>query len=198
MNVSLLVLALWLSDQSPLDSKYPAPVPVQDPAPKAKPPTVTKPAKLLWKPGSYAIASLKLPETIKMEQFEVWQQGPAWPQLEHGVVVVTDHAGDPNRFLAFLVDVKAQKIAAVRDGDKGKHFLMIGQMQSVENNKDPQGGVPTSIMTLAGSGAVIIIRPPQPPGPNGLPDDLVAKILDAGTIAGQAAEWVTNGKAGLG
>jgi hypothetical protein len=208
MNVSLLVLALWLSSTMAPDSPTKVPSPVLDPSvskyptpspdkwvPKeaAKLPAKTTAAKLLWKPGSYAAESLKLPQALPIEQFDAWNQGPGWPQVDGGVVVVTDNAKDSHRFLAFLVDVKAQRIVAIRDGDKAKHLMIIGQTQAPvpsESGLYPGGVVPPSIMQLAGSGAVIILRPPVPPGPAGVPDDLVAKILDSATIASQAGAWM--------
>lgn len=209
MNVSLLVVALWLSSTMAPDSpskvpspvveptinKYPTPMPdkwVPSEAPKL--PAKTTAAKLTWKPGSYAAESLKLPQTLAIEQFEQWNQGPGWPQVDGGVVVVIDSANDPHRFVAYLVDVKAQKVAAVREGDKTKHLMMIGQTQvSQPDDKNPGGVQVWSIMQLAGSGAVIILRPPPPPGPGGKPDDLVAKILDSATIASQAGAWMAGG-----
>lgn len=213
MNVSLLVLSLWLSttmaplspgklppmnpEPAPAGKLDPSvaklPTPMSEPQWSGKLPPKTIAPKLMWKPGSYAAESLKVPQALAIEQFEAWQKGPAWPQVDGGVVVVTDNAQDPNRFLAFLVEVKAQRIVAVRDGDKAKHLMIIGQVttvQSPENGTNPGGVVPPSIMQLAGSGAVIILRPPVPPGPSGVPDDLVAKILDTATIAGQAGAWM--------
>lgn len=151
---------------------------------------VTRPPKLSWKPGAYAAASLVVPETLALEKFDQWQFGPNWPLVEVGVVVVTDHADDPMRFMAFLVDVRQQRIAAVREGDKAKHLLTIGQMPAKVGDTGTHGSVPPTIMTLAGSGAVIIVRPPVPPGPAGVPKDLVAKILDAGTVAAFAGEMI--------
>lgn len=149
-------------------------------------PVVPRAPKLTWKPGTYAPASLVLPEVTPMEKFDMWQFGPNWPQVEVGVVVVTDHAGDPGRFMAFLVDVKQQRIAAIREGDKGRHLQTIGQMAG-EGGK---GSVPPSIMSLAGSGAVIIVRPPVPPGPAGIPKDLVARMLDTASLAAFAGEMI--------
>jgi hypothetical protein len=200
MNMSLLVLSLWLS--STVASEGPIRIPPVDPTvdkallpspdkwvPKEAPklPAKTTAAKLLWKPGSYSAESLKLPQRLPIEQFDQWNQGPGWPQIDGGVVVVIDDSGDPHRFLAYLVDVKAQKVAAIRDGDKTKHLMMIGQTQVPQpSDKNPGGVQVWSIMQLAGSGAVIILRPPPPPGPGGVPDDLIPKILDAATIASQA------------
>lgn len=149
-------------------------------------PVVARPPKLTWKPGTYAPASLKLPEVTAMEKFDMWQPGPNWPQVEVGVVVVTDHADDPGRFMAFLVDVKQQRIAAIREGEVGKHLQTVGHMAG-ENGK---GSVPTSILSLAGSGAVIIVRPPVPPGPAGIPRDLVTRILDTASLAAFAGEMI--------
>lgn len=202
MNSSLLVLALWLSSTMAPESPTKVPSPVLDPSvskvpmpvpdkwvPREAPklPAKTTAAKLLWKPGSYSAESLKVPQTLPIEQFDQWNQGPGWPQIDGGVVVVIDNANDPHRFLAYLVDVKAQKIAAVRDGDKTKHLMIIGQTQVPQPaDKNPGGVQVWSIMQLAGSGAVIILRPPPPPGPGGVPDDLIPKILDSATIASQA------------
>lgn len=211
MNCSLLVLAGWLSTSlAPLEpSKYPTPEKVPTPeqqVPQSRPakiPAVTRPPKLSFRPGSYSLESLKLPAVEKIENFEGWQQGPAWPVIEDAVVVLTDDVADPQRFVAYLVDPKAQRIAAIRSGDKARHLLTIGQMGAVEKPpKEYSESVPPSIMTLAGSGAVIILRPPPPPGPNGQPDDLVRRILDAGAVAGVAAQQIGDarqiGRGGLG
>lgn len=145
---------------------------------------VNRAPRLGWRPGAYTAEALKLPEVLPLEKLDMWQQGPGWPQVEVGVVVVTDHADDPARFMAFLVDVKQQRVAAVREGDKLRHLLTIGQMAGQKpGSADAHGSAPTSILTLAGSGAVIIVRPPVPPGPAGVPRDLVARMMDAATLA---------------
>lgn len=208
MNVSILVLVGWLTATlAPLPPvhKYPTPelekpkMPEQMPEfekPAAKLPAVTRPAKVQIKPGSYALESLQLPKVVAMEQFDGWQPGPAWPYVDGGVVVVTDSAADPLRFMAFLVDVNTQRIVAIRDGSKANHLLLIGQMQTVDVNggKDPHQAIPPTIMQLAGSGAVIILRPPVPPGPNGIPDDFTTLVLDAATVTGRVASMVNLGK----
>jgi hypothetical protein len=217
MNVSILVLVGWLSATlAPLSptSKYPSPeleqakqVPLDQPMPSpeldkpaAKLPAITKPARVQIKPGKYALESLQLPKVVAMEQFDGWQPGPAWPYVDSGVVVVTDNAADPSRFLAFLVDVNNQRILAIRDGNKANHLLLVGQMQGLDVNggKDPYNAVPATIMTLAGSGAVIILRPPVPPGPSGIPDDFTSLVLDAATVTGRVAGMVSLGKPGKG
>lgn len=161
----------------------------------SKLPKVTQAPKFAFKSGSYSAESMKLPEVLQLEKFEHWQGGPNWPYLESSVVVVTDHGQDPNRFVAFLVDLKDQRIAAIRDGDIHKHFATIGHM--VPPDGKYQEGVPQTIMGLAGSGAVIILRPPVPPGPPGFPDELVRRILDTGNIAGVAGQLI-QGKLGRG
>ncbi len=192
----ILPLLVALSSQllAPTSKNFPEspePPAVESPAP-VKYPAVTRAPRLAWKPGSYALESLKLPGTQAMESFDQWSGGPNWPAVDVGVVVVTDSADDPGRFMAFLVDVGGQRIAAVRDGDKAKHLMVIGQMPPGKGASEQ--AVPPGKMSLAGSGAVIILRPPVPPGPAGVPDGLAAKILDAGTFASQAYLWM--GKVG--
>jgi hypothetical protein len=211
MNVSILVLVGWLSAAlAPLSpvNKYPSPeleqakpVPLEQQKPglekpAAKLPAITRPAKVQIRPGDYSLESLQLPKVVAMEQFDGWQPGPAWPYVDGGVVVVTDNAADPLRFLAFLVDVTNQRIVAIRDGHKASHLLLIGQMPTVDidGGKDPHGSIPPTIMQLAGSGAVIILRPPVPPGPNGIPDDFTRMLLDAATVTGRVATMVNLGR----
>ncbi|PCC71025.1 hypothetical protein SAMN02745121_02504 [Nannocystis exedens] len=200
MNVSLIIFAAWwsavLAPIEPANPKVPSPAPVSPKVPSpvltplnpkldpSKLPKVTQAPKLMFKPGSYSFESLKLPEVLPLEKFEHWQGGPNWPQLESSVVVVTDHSQDPHRFMAFLVDLKEQRIAAIREGDITKHLGTIGQQGPGDDNH--QQAVPQSILGLAGSGAVIVLKPPVPPGPSGIPDDLVRRILDSGNIAAQA------------
>lgn len=198
MNASLLVLAAWLSAAlAPLDPKQDK-VPTPDseqahmPAP-AKPPAITRPAKITLKSGAYALDSLKRPEVIKMEALETWSQGAAWPQVDRPVVVITHSDDDPQRFLAFLVDVQNQRIAAIRDGDTYRHLPILGQHQNVAvPDKYSSGNTPTTL-GKAGSGAVIIMLPPRPVGPRGLPDDFTAMILDVATVAGSASQWPFSG-----
>ncbi|WAS94003.1 hypothetical protein [Nannocystis punicea] len=209
MNVSLVILAAWwsafVSPIVPVSPKVPSPVPgpmkPESPStevgplnPKVPPPPeqidtsklprVTQAPKFSFRAGNYSAESLKLPEVLQLEKFEHWQGGPNWPQLESAVVVVTDNSQDSQRFLAFLVDLKEQRVAAIRDGDLVKHFGTIGQ--GLPGDGKYQEGAPQNFMGLAGSGAVIILRPPVPPGPPGFPDDLVRRILDTGNIAAQA------------
>lgn len=207
MKVSLVILTAWwsalLAPIEPVKPKVPSPVPVSPKVPSThvaplKPPPPPPPEQIdtsklpkisqaplfTWKPGNYSAESLKLPEVIPMEKFDGWHGGPNWPQLDHAVIVVTDNAKDPQRFMAFMVDLRDQRVAAIRDGDRHKHFASIGQTVPGDNNH--QQAVPQSIMSLAGSGAVIILRPPVPPGPGGIPDDITRRILDASNIAGQA------------
>ena len=187
----ILPLLVALSSQllAPTSKNFPetSEAPMVEQAAPIKYPNATRAPRLSWKPGSYALDSLKLPDTLTMESFEQWSGGPNWPSVEAGVVVVTDSVDDPARFMAFLIDVKLQRIAAVRDGDKAKHLMTVGQLTPA---KGDGSAVPPIKMSLAGSGAVIILRPPVPPGPSGVPDGLVAKILDAGAIASQAYQWV--------
>ena len=195
MNASLFLLAGWLSAAlAPLDpkqGKYPESEQVQPPAPASKPPAITRPAKASLRPGSYSLESLKPPEVLKLEAFEAWSQGAAWPELERGVVIVTNHADDPQRFMAFLVDVKGQRIAAVRDGETARHLAIITQGQTAPRpGKDEHGQITPTTQSLAGSGVVIVVTLPRPPGPRGWPDDLTARILDVATMSGSAAEWM--------
>lgn len=217
MNASLLLLAGWLSAAlAPIDPKDPKgqipsqqdakldkgslpDVPQIQPLPAAKLPAVTRPARAVLRPGAYALDSLKLPEIVKMEAFDAWPQGAAWPQVERGVVVVTTHADDSQRFMAFLVDLNNQRIAAIRDGDIAKHLPGVGDVQTVgkPGKVAHEGGAPTTTPALAGSGAVIILAPPRPPGPRGLPDDLTAKILDVATMMGAASAHMATAPAPL-
>lgn len=199
MTLHLLVVG-WLSLLlAPLPSKAKEAQPgpevyeAQTLQPGYEMPAVTRAPKLNWKPGRYAALALAVPEVVAMEQFDMWNAGPNWPQVEVGVVVVTEHAGDSSRFMAFLVDVRQQRIAAARAGDKAKHLLTIGQMPAAPNGKDPHEALPPGVMTLASSGAVIIVRPPVPPGPAGVPKDLVARMLDAASLVAFADEVVAKG-----
>lgn len=201
MNLSLVVLAAWwsavLAPIEPVNPKVPSPVDPKMPAPVYEPsveqiaklPRVTRPPKFSWQPGNYSLESLKLPELIPIEKVDAWVPGPNWPYVEEGAVVVTEHPKEPHRFIAYLVDVKAQKIAAIREGDQVKHLSTIGHMRPGDFDKDGQS-VPQSIFGLAGSGAVIVLKPPVPPGPPGFPDDFKRRILDAGNIAFQASRAV--------
>lgn len=216
MNVALVIIAAWwsavLAPIEPVNPKVPRPpeqvdtrdFPQIPQTPRFTPPEqidtsklpkVTQAPKFSFKSGSYSAESMKLPEVMQLEKFDHWQGGPNWPYLESSVVVVTDHAQDPDRFFAFLVDLKDQRIAAIRDGDIHKHFATIGHMVGPDDKY--QQGVPQTFMGLAGSGAVIILRPPVPPGPPGFPDDLVRRILDTGNIAGVAGQLI-QGKPGRG
>lgn len=217
MNATLLLLAGWLSAAlAPLDPKDPkgqvptqeAPklekVPTQDvpqvqPLPAAKLPAITRPARASLRPGAYALESLKLPEILKMEAFDAWPQGAAWPQVDRAVVVVTTHADDPQRFMAFLVDLNNQRIAAIRDGDIARHLHGIGEVQTVGKPGKPayDGSAPATTPMLAGSGAVIILAPPRPPGPRGIPDDFTAKLLDVATMMGAASTHMATAQAAL-
>jgi hypothetical protein len=197
-----LLLAGWLSlllaplpdpgKEVPLPPKGGELAPEAAARPSLELPASSRAAKVSWRPGKYALASLTLPETIPLEKFDMWQPGPNWPAAAVGVVVVTDHALDPARFMAFLVDVKSQRVVAVREGDRVKHLATIGQTQAEvpEHSLGQDGAPPAGKWQLAGSGAVIIVRPPQPPGPNGVPKGLVAKILDAATLAAYAGQWL--------
>jgi len=197
MNVSLVVLAAWwsavLAPIEPENPKDPSPVVEPVDGGSSKPPRVTRPPKFSWTPGNYSLDSLKIPQVQPIEKIDTWQPGPNWPYVEDAVVVVIEHPQDPYRFLAFLVDVRAQKFAAAREGDQAKHLATIGHMRPSDFDKDGQVR-PHSIMDLAGSGAVIILKPPPPPGPNGLPDDLRRRMLDSANIASQAARWIGGGK----
>ena len=128
----ILPLLVALSSQllAPTSKNFPetSEAPMVEQAAPVKVPNATRAPRLAWKPGLYALESLKLPETLTMESFEQWSGGPNWPSVEAGVVVVTDSADDPMRFMAFLVDTKLQRIAAVRDGDKAKHLMTVGQI----------------------------------------------------------------------
>ena len=206
MNVALVIIAAWwsavLAPIEPANPKVPTPqqqvdtgkfpqipeIPKFPPPPEqlSKLPKVTQVPKLSFKPGSYSAESLKLPEVKQLENLDHWQGGPNWPPLESSVVVVIENEQDPSRFFAFLVDLKDQRIAAIREGDIHKHFATIGSMAPLDGNH--QEGVPQTLIGLAGSGAVVILRPPPPIGPPGFPNDLVRKILDAGNIAGAAAQ----------
>jgi hypothetical protein len=206
MNVALVIIAAWwsavLAPIEPANPKVPTQqvdtgrspqvpqIPKFPPPPEqldtSKLPKVTQVPKFSFKPGSYSAESMKLPEVMQLENIDHWQGGPKWPYLENSVVVVTEDVQDPSRFFAFLVDLKDQRIAAIREGDIHKHFATIGHMPPPDGKY--QEGVSRTFMGLAGSGAVIVLRPPKPSGPRGLPDDLVRKILDTGNIAGAAAQ----------
>ncbi|MBZ5715530.1 hypothetical protein [Nannocystis pusilla] len=204
MNSSLVVLAAWwsvvLAPIEPVNPKVP-PSGVESLDPRmpsvsesvgeqlTKLPRVTRAPKFSWQPGTYSLESLKLPDLIPIEKAGAWAPGPNWPYVEDGAVVVTEHPQDPHRFIAYLVDVKAQKIAAIREGDQAMHLSTIGHMRPGDFDKDGQS-VPQSFSGLAGSGAVIILKPPVPPGPPGFPDDFKRRILDAGNIAYQASRAV--------
>lgn len=195
MNAALLLLAGWLSATlAPLDPKQDkVPTPDSEQAqmpPPGKPPAITTPAKAVLRPGSYSLDSLKRPEVLTMEAYEAWPQGAAWPAVERPVIVVTHHDKDPQRFVAFLVDVQGQRIAAIRDGDIGRHLPLIGHTQTVDGpDKYAQGHASPATPALAGSGAVIILLPPRPVGPRGQPDDFTARILDVATMAGAMGQW---------
>ncbi|WP_434421188.1 hypothetical protein [Nannocystis pusilla] len=214
MNVALVIIAAWWSavlapiepanpkvptqqqvdtsrfPQVPQTPKFPPP-----PEQLSKLPKVTQVPKISFKPGDYSAESMKLPDVMQLEKLDPWQGRPNWPPVERSVVVVMENEQDPNRFLAFLVDLKDQRIAAIRDGDIHKHFATIGSMTPLDG-KRPEG-VPQTLMGLAGSGAVIILPPPPPIGPPGIPNDLVRRILDTGNIAGAAAQ-VMQGQLGHG
>jgi hypothetical protein len=104
--------------------------------------------------------------------------------VAEGAVVVTPHADDPARFLAFLVDAKERKLVAVREGETRKHLASMGPPTN--------GRLPVDVSDQI-SGAVIILRPPKPPGPRGVPKDLVARIIEVGVMAGRANRWLAAG-----
>ncbi|MBZ5713804.1 hypothetical protein [Nannocystis pusilla] len=157
MQIAVILAALWLAPISPGPAN----------------------SKSCWRTGSPG--SLEVPEVVAMERFSDWKAGPRWPEVADGAVVVTPHADDPARFMAFLVDVDQRKIAAVREGETAKHLALVGPPAS--------GRLPVDVSDEI-SGAVIIIRPPKPPGPRGLPKDLVARIIEVGDAAARANRWI--------
>ncbi|MDC0721318.1 hypothetical protein [Nannocystis bainbridge] len=160
MQLTVLLAALWLAPTLPGSAR----------------------SKTCWPVA--APASLEVPELVAMERLDDWKAGPRWPEVAESAVVVTPHADDRGRFMAFLVDVKERRIVAVRDGDTRKHLAQIGPPA---NHR-----VPVDVSDEI-SGAVIIVRPPKPPGPRGLPKDLVARIVEVGVMAGRAERWMDPG-----
>lgn len=182
----LLALAGWLSSQLVAVDQTPDRLP----GPGASPAVQYAPPTLAWKPGTYTAEQLTAPKVVAMETYDYpFPTGPNWPVAAAPAIVVIDQK-DPDRFLAFLIDLATSKVVAIRDGNRDRHLRDIGKLTRPGTLPDVRNGEGRDVGTIGrvdrGTGAVIVVPPPRPVGPGGIPTDIMAAILDVGHLVGQA------------